>query len=72
MRVSPACVAMTMDGALAMQDGLRENGSGTGTFVHPDALPEPLGSLAPPDQRDEAQCKSLATLCAAALLTLCL
>ncbi|XP_044632064.1 golgin subfamily A member 3 isoform X1 [Equus asinus] len=44
-----------MDGASAVQDGLLEDGSSTGASAHAEALPKSPGSLAPPDQHDEAQ-----------------
>nr|KAF6465293.1 golgin A3 [Rousettus aegyptiacus] len=42
-----------MDGTLAVQDGLSEDGPSGVTSAHPDALHTPLGSPAPPDQWDE-------------------
>ncbi|KAM5311371.1 golgin subfamily A member 3 isoform 1-T2 [Glossophaga mutica] len=45
-----------MDGASAVQGGLLEDGSHSGTSALPDALPKPLSPEAPPDQWDEAQC----------------
>lgn len=47
-----------MDGVSAMQGGLLEDGSRSGTSAGPDPLPQSLGPPAPPDQWDEAQRKS--------------
>ncbi|XP_005873324.1 PREDICTED: golgin subfamily A member 3 isoform X2 [Myotis brandtii] len=44
-----------MDGVSAVQGGLLEDGSRSGTSACPDPLPQPLGPPAPPDQWDEAQ-----------------
>ncbi|XP_027989428.1 golgin subfamily A member 3 [Eptesicus fuscus] len=44
-----------MDGGSAVQGGLLEDGSCSGTSACPDGLPQPLGPPAPPDQWDEAQ-----------------
>lgn len=70
LSVSPTCVVLTMDGTLAVQDGLLEDGPSSGATAHPDALPTPLGSPAPPDQWDEGQCQSPAPLRAADVLPL--
>lgn len=59
-----------MDGASAVQGGLLEDGSHSGTSALPAALPKPLGPQVPPDQWDEAQRKSPGTLCAAFALSL--
>ncbi|ELW66964.1 Golgin subfamily A member 3 [Tupaia chinensis] len=48
-----------MDGALAEHDGLLVGRSSGGPSACPEALPDPPGSLAPPDQQDEAQCASV-------------
>ncbi|XP_019487505.1 PREDICTED: golgin subfamily A member 3 isoform X4 [Hipposideros armiger] len=48
-----------MDGTPAMQAGPLEDGSSGGTSPHRDAILTPSGSLAPPDQWDEAQCASV-------------
>lgn len=57
--VSLACVIVTMDGTSAVQAGPLEDGSSSGTSTHPNAVPRPPGSLAPPDQWDEAQYASV-------------
>ncbi|XP_023602806.1 golgin subfamily A member 3 isoform X7 [Myotis lucifugus] len=44
-----------MDGVSAVQGGLLEDGSRSGTSARPDPLRQPLGPPAPPDQWDEAQ-----------------
>ncbi|XP_045436288.1 golgin subfamily A member 3 isoform X4 [Pipistrellus kuhlii] len=44
-----------MDGVSAMQGGLLEDGSCSGTAAGPDALPQPLGPPAPADGWDGAQ-----------------
>lgn len=57
-----------MDGTLAVQDGLSEDGPSGVTSAHPDALHTPLGSPAPPDQWDEGRCQSPAPPRAAGVL----
>lgn len=46
-----------MDSAAAVQEGLVEDRSSSGTSAQPEGPPKPPGSLAPLDQWDEAQCK---------------
>ncbi|XP_055407009.1 golgin subfamily A member 3 isoform X2 [Bubalus kerabau] len=47
-----------MDSAAAVQEGLVEDRSSSGTSAQPEGPPKPPGSLAPLDQWDEAQCAS--------------
>uniref|UniRef100_A0AC11EGS4 Golgin A3 n=1 Tax=Ovis aries TaxID=9940 RepID=A0AC11EGS4_SHEEP len=51
-----------MDSAAAVQEGLVEDRSGSGTSAQPEGPPKPPGSLAPLDQWDEAQCSTEASL----------
>nr|KAF6271111.1 golgin A3 [Myotis myotis] len=44
-----------MDGVSAVQGGVLEDGSCSGTSARPEPLQQPLGPPAPPDQWDEAQ-----------------